>query len=74
MIDAASRQRTRRIAPTGASLLVVRTLDRVSAPVAVDCVVVSIDLDDTEPWLLRNDKDSTVPLRICVQGDVTFDG
>ena len=37
-------------------------------------VRVSIDLDDTEPWLLRNDKDSTVPLRICVQGDVTFEG
>lgn len=37
-------------------------------------VRVSIDLDDTESWLLRNDKDSTVPLRICVQGDVTFEG
>ncbi|MCE7011706.1 hypothetical protein LWC34_54175 [Kibdelosporangium philippinense] len=37
-------------------------------------VRVSIDLDDTEPWLLRNDKDRTVPLRICVQGDVTFEG
>lgn len=37
-------------------------------------VRVSIDLDDTEPWLQRNDKDSTVPLRICVQGDVTFEG
>jgi len=37
-------------------------------------VRVSIDLDDTEPWLLRNDKDSTVPLRICAQGDVTFEG
>ncbi|MFF5990400.1 hypothetical protein [Prauserella flavalba] len=36
-------------------------------------VRVSIDLDDTESWLLRNDKDSTVPLRICVQGDVTFE-
>ncbi|AEA23477.1 MULTISPECIES: hypothetical protein [Pseudonocardiaceae] len=35
---------------------------------------VSIDLDDTESWLLRSDKDSTVPLRICVQGDVTFEG
>ena len=37
-------------------------------------VRVSIDLDDTEPWLLRNDKDNTVPLRICVQGDATFEG
>lgn len=37
-------------------------------------VRVSIDLDDTEPWLLRNDKDNTVPLRICVQGVVTFEG
>lgn len=37
-------------------------------------VRVSIDLDDTEPWLLRNDKETTVPLRICVQGDVTFEG
>lgn len=37
-------------------------------------VRVSIDLDDTEPWLVRNDKHSTVPLRICVQGDVVFDG
>lgn len=37
-------------------------------------VRVSINLDDTESWLLRNDKDSTVPLRICVQGDVTFEG
>ncbi|GAA1029223.1 MULTISPECIES: hypothetical protein [Amycolatopsis] len=37
-------------------------------------VRVSIDLDDTESWLLRNDKDSTVPLRVCVQGDVTFEG
>ncbi len=37
-------------------------------------VRVSIDLDDTEPWLQRNDKDSTDPLRICVQGNVTFEG
>ena len=37
-------------------------------------VCVSVDLDDTEPWLLRSDNDSTVPLRICVQGDVTFEG
>lgn len=37
-------------------------------------VCVSVDLDDTEPWLVRSDKDSTVPLRICVQGDVTFEG
>jgi hypothetical protein len=37
-------------------------------------VRVSIDLDDTEPWLQRNDRDSTVPLRICIQGDVTFEG
>lgn len=37
-------------------------------------VRVSIDLDDTESWLLRNEKDSTVPLRVCVQGDVTFEG
>ena len=37
-------------------------------------VRVSIDLDDTESWLLRNDKDSTVPLRICVQSALTFEG
>jgi len=37
-------------------------------------VRVSIDLDDTESWLLRNDKASTVPLRICVQGALTFEG
>lgn len=37
-------------------------------------VRVSVDLDDAESWLLRNDKDSSVPLRICVQGDVVFEG
>lgn len=37
-------------------------------------VRVSIDLDDTEPWLLRNDEDSTFPLRVCVQGTVIFNG
>jgi hypothetical protein len=37
-------------------------------------VCVSIDLDETEPWLVHDDKDSSVPLRICVQGDVVFDG
>lgn len=37
-------------------------------------VRVSVDLDDTVSWLLRNDKYSTVPLRICVQGNVTFEG
>lgn len=36
-------------------------------------VRVSIDLEDTEPWLLRNDKDSTVPMRIYIQGVVTFE-
>ena len=41
---------------------------------ATNQVCVSVDLDDTEPWLLRSDNDSTVPLRICVQGDVTFEG
>lgn len=37
-------------------------------------VRVSIDLDETEPWLLRDDNDDSVPLRICVQGNVVFDG
>ena len=37
-------------------------------------VRVSVDLDDTESWLLRNDKDSRVPMRICIQGVVTFEG
>jgi hypothetical protein len=37
-------------------------------------VCVSIDLDDTEPRVVRNDKHSTVPLRISVQGQVVFNG
>ena len=37
-------------------------------------VRVSVDLDDTVPWLVRNNDHRTVPLQISVQGLVVFDG
>lgn len=37
-------------------------------------VRVSVDLDDTAPWLVLYDDHRTVPLQICVQPLVVFDG